>query len=335
MSENNQNIDWELAARVLSGEGDEIDHGLLEQWLSADPANREEWKEIKEAWAGGKEGLFFGNINTSGAWERVRQFTVDDTVTSPRRRVLGRAGRIAAIAASVVLIAGAVWLLFSPFSSENSSLIVSSSDREEVELSDGSTITLNSGSRFTCRQPFDEKERVVDLDGEGYFRVEGNSERPFVVHAGDVTIRVTGTRFNVRAYPNLEITEVGVIEGSVEIFPPSGEEKTRLEGGQTALFDKTAGQMTVKDSTDPNLLAWITRKMKFNETPLKEVTRTLERVYDVDIQLTGEDLPEQKLTASFSDNSLDFVLQVVCVTFNLEEQREGETIILTRSSERE
>ena len=336
MSDREHNIDWELAARVLNGEGDEIDQGLLEQWLNAHPDNRQEWQRIQEAWASGKEAWRHAEIDTSAAWHRVRRFTVDETTpTVPRRRMSRPATLVSMIAASVVVILGLAWAIFTPFSGNQSSLIVASTDHEEIELSDGSRVTLNSGSRFTCSQPFDEKERVVNLDGEGYFRVEGNRERPFVVRAGEITIRVTGTRFNVRAYPNLAITEVAVIEGSVEVTHPQGDVKRTLQGGQTALFERKTREMIVKQTSDPNVLAWITGKMTFRETPLSRVTNTLERVYGVDIQLSDSSLSDEKLTASFSDNSLDFVLQVVCITFNLEKYREGKTIFLTPSSERE
>ncbi|MGM0377180.1 MAG: FecR family protein [Bacteroidota bacterium] len=335
MSDNERNIDWELAARILSGEGDEIDEGLLEQWLNANPQNRAEWQKIREAWESGEDARFLGEIDTSSAWDRVKRFTVEDSHSVSDGRKSSRRLVWASVAAGLVLIIGLAWGVLSPFSQDQSSLIVSSNDREEIELSDGSRVTLNSGSRFKCDQPFEGKKRVVDLDGEGYFRVEGNRERPFVVRAGEVTIRVTGTRFNVRAYPNLDITEVSVIEGSVEVVPPAGSGYKTLQGGQTALFERNTGRVTVKDQNDPNVLSWITGEMTFRETPLNEVSQTLERVYGVDIQLSDSSLGQEKLTANFSDNSLDFVLQVVCVTFNLDSQREGDTIFLSRTSERE
>lgn len=335
MSDKERNINWELAARILSGEGDEIDEGLLEQWLDADPQNQKEWQKIKEAWERGEDVRILAEIDASSAWERVKRFTVDDSPAVSKGRKSSRRLIWASMAAGLVLIIGLAWGVLSPFSQDQSSLIVSSNDREEIELSDGSRVTLNSGSRFTCDQPFEGKERVVNLHGEGYFKVESNSERPFVVRAGEITIRVTGTRFNVRAYPNLAITEVSVMEGSVVVVPPAGSKKKTLQGGQTAFFERNTGRMTVKEQTDPNVLAWITGKMTFRETPLKEVSQTLERVYDVDIQLSESSMGEEKLTANFSDNSLDFVLQVVCVTFNLERHREGDTIFLSRSSERE
>ncbi len=335
MSDKERNIDWELAARILSGEGDEIDEGLMEQWLNADPQNRQEWQKIRKAWKHGEDSGILEEIDTSAAWNRVRRFTVDDTHSVSRDWRSSRRLVWISVAAGLVLVIGLAWGLFSPFSRGQSSLIVSSNDREEIELSDGSRVTLNSGSRFTCDQPFEGRERVVNLNGEGYFRVEGNRERPFVVRAGEITIRVTGTRFNVRAYPKLAITEVSVIEGSVEVVPPAGSEQKILQGGQTAFFEKNTGRVTVKNQNDPNVLAWITGEMTFRETPLTEVSQTLERVYGVDIQLSDSSLRGEKLTANFSDNSIDFVLQVVCVTFNLESHREGDTIFLSRNSERE
>jgi transmembrane sensor len=323
-----------LAARVLSGEADEIDRGLFDQWLNADAANRQEWQRIRNTWKKGEEALFIGNVDTSGAWSRVRRRTIDEK-TEPKRRVLPRARMIAAVAASLILAFGLAWMFLSPGQSESSSLIVSNSKREEMVLSDGSAITLNSGSEFSCEQPFDENVRTVVLAGEGYFRVEGDRAWPFVIHAGEVTIKVTGTSFNVRAFPNLDITEVAVTEGRVEVFLPLVDNPVVLWKGHTALFEKTSGALTVRESTDPNLLAWITQKINFNEAPLTKVAETLERVYGVNIQLSDSSLNEEKLTARFSENSLDFVLRVLCTTFNLEMQREGETIFLSHAGQQD
>ena len=334
MSEGKINIDWGLAARILSGEADEIDRGLLEQWLNADEAHQREWKKIQKSWERGGEALLASDIDTPAAWNRVKRFTVDDHSASDHRSSRFRIGAMVGVAASVIILLGIAWftLFYSP--GESSSLIVSNSTREEMVLSDGSSITLNTGSTFSCPQPFNEKERTVQLKGEGYFEVEGNKTWPFVIHTGEVTVRVTGTRFNVRAYPNLNVTEVGVLEGVVEVLPLKGEERVVLTRGQTAMFDKTKGQLIVKQSTDPNLLAWLTQKIRFDEAPLGDVVATLERVYNVNIQLSESDLENERLTARFSDNSLDFVLEVVCTTFNLESKREGATILLSRAMEK-
>ncbi len=328
MSEIGKNIDWELAARVMNGEGDEIDRGLLEQWLKADKANAEEWDRIKESWKKGGDFLFLNQIDTDAAWDKVHHFTSGDSFTGKHHSRFS-IGKVLAVAASVVLVLGLSWFFLINQPEEKSSLIVSNTSREEMVLGDGSKITLNNQSRFSCEQPFSPDKRVVQLNGEGYFDVQGDKEWPFIINAGDVTIRVTGTSFNVRAYPNLDITEIAVLEGRVEVVPPSREDMVVLKQGQTAYFDKKSRMISVYESTDPNLLSWITQQIKFEETPLINVAETLERVYGVDIQLSDDVREQQKLTARFSDNSLDFVLDVVCATFNLKTQREGETIFLT------
>ncbi len=332
MSEKGKKIDWELVARVLNGDGDEIDHGLLEQWLEAEKANSEEWDRIKESWKKGGDFLLLNQIDTDAAWDKVHPFTSGDSAVVKQHSRFS-AGNVLAVAASVVLLLGLSWFFLINQPREKSSLIVSNASRQEMVLNDGSKITLNNRSNFSCEQPFNPDERIVQLDGEGYFDVRGNKEWPFIIHTGDVTIRVTGTSFNVRAYPNLDISEIAVIEGRVEVVPPSLKDMVVLTQGQTAFFDKKSRMLSVHESTDPNLLSWMTQQIRFNETPLEDVKETLERVYDVNIQLSKQVPKQQKLTARFSDNSLDFVLDVVCATFNLKTQREGETIFLTNATE--
>ncbi|MGQ1891563.1 FecR family protein [Thermophagus sp. OGC60D27] len=327
MTENRQNIDWELAAKILGGEADEIDHGLFEKWLNESSANREEWRKIKDSWKLGNESLILKSIDTSTAWHRVQGFTLK-TPTSPKHHSAVSAKKWLPIAASIALLLGLIWWWL-PDHKTTSSLIVSNSPREEMILNDGSRVTLNTGSKFICDQPFKKDQRVVELDGEGYFQIKGNREWPFIIHAGEVTIKVTGTRFNVRAYPNLNITEVAVIAGTVEVSADRDTPAQQLKAGQTALFDKITGELKIESTTDPNILAWLTGKISFYETPLSEVAKTLERIYNVTIQISDTTLYDEKLTARFSNNSLDFVLDVVCVTFNLNFKKEGNTIFLS------
>ncbi|WP_258176759.1 FecR domain-containing protein [Marinilabilia salmonicolor] len=329
MLENEKNINWELAARVLSGEADEIDRGLLEQWVHADRANEQEWERIKDSWLRGEEALFVQQTDTESAWKNVHRFTKESSFPEVSKGRTFSLGKTLAVAASVIVVLGLSWFLLLKPQVNQSSLIVSNSPREEMLLSDGSKVILNNSSRFLCNQPFNDEERTVELEGEGFFEVEGDIDWPFVINTGDVTIRVTGTKFNVRAYPNMDVTEIAVLEGRVEVVPPSEQEMVVLTVGQTALFDKKSRLLSVVETTDPNLLSWLTGQIKFEETPLSEVVETLGRVYSADFQFSDEELGEQKLTARFSDNSLDFVLEVVCTTFNLESKREGETIFLS------
>ena len=322
-------INWEMAVRLLDGEADEIDRGLLEQWLAHSEANRQEWKRICAAWNRGAEALMLETIDTDRAWDFLQNETL--AVTPIKTKTRPWLPRVMAIAAILIIALGLFWMLWQPTVQPSSSLMVTNTEREEVVLSDGSSVTLNAGSKFYCEQPFKGDERQVELKGEGYFKVEGNRDWPFVVTTGGVTVRVLGTGFNVRAYPHLEMVEVAVVEGQVEVRSSDGSDRrVFLKAGQMALFQRQSGTLTVQDVDDPNLLGWITRRLQFQEASLGKVAETLGRIYRVDIHLGDPTLQTEKLTAQFSDNSLDFVLNVVCMTFNLKMEREGDMILLTR-----
>ncbi len=329
MNDKTGQIDWDMAARILAGEGDEIDRGLLKSWLAQSDANRQEWEAIEAAWKKGGEALLLEKINTGDAWKRLQYETVSET---PARKVLMPSRSLMMTVAAVLVIAlGLVWLFSRPSVQPSSSLIVSNTETEEVVLSDGSMVTLNVGSKFTCAQPFNVYERKVQLRGEGFFKVEGDADWPFIVETGHLTMRVTGTEFNVRAYPHLNMEEVYVVEGEVEVMTSSGTpDKVMLHAGQMALFQQAKGALDVHEVSDANYLAWLTRQIQFNETSLQKVFETLGRVYNVNIQVPDSSIASEKLTAQFSDNSLDFVLNVVRMTFNLKMEREGDTIVLTR-----
>ena len=89
--------------------------------------------------------------------------------------------------------------------------------RAQFSLSDGTTVTLNAGSRLKYDNRFGINDRVVQLEGEGYFKVAKDSKRPFTVKTSHLNVRALGTAFNVKAYSDDKTIETTLVEGSVKI----------------------------------------------------------------------------------------------------------------------
>ena len=107
-------------------------------------------------------------------------------------------------------------------------------------LPDGSTVWLNAGSRLTYDSLYGTTLREVTLSGEAYFDVVKNPKKPFIIHTGKINIRVLGTVFNVKSYPEEQTIETSLIKGSIEVsFPSQPSKKIILKPNQKLIIDKT------------------------------------------------------------------------------------------------
>jgi ferric-dicitrate binding protein FerR (iron transport regulator) len=195
-------------------------------------------------------------------------------------------------------------------------------------------VALNSNSKLVFPKNFKGNTREVAIEGEAFFDVKPNPEKPFIINAGNARIKVVGTSFNVTAYPESETVEVVVQAGKVQLISKNTEALTSVNevylvpGEKGTLFNKNS-ILEKSENTNPNYLAWKTRDFIFNDIPLNEVFKCLGKTYHVEIQVTNPELNDLKLNAQFDKKTIDFILNVVGLTFNLELSVEDEQYIFS------
>lgn len=159
-----------------------------------------------------------------------------------------------------------------------------------LTLADGTLVCLNAGSKLRFPVQFSGDTRRVELEGEGYFQVIRNENRPFVVGASGVNITVLGTEFNVSNYPeNLNI-QTTLIEGRVKVVSERDGEVYILQPGEQAVFDKTNGDLHVEEVDVSYVIAWKEGRLRFRDRPLKEIMDFISRWYDVDVEYLDEEV---------------------------------------------
>lgn len=194
--------------------------------------------------------------------------------------------RTAAILIPFVLFMGLIWHLDSRvdlFSeTEYDEIYVPKGEKLQMLFQDGTKAHLNSETRIRYPRKFGLRERKVILEGEGYFIITKNTKRPFIVDLNGVDIKVAGTSFNVKAYPEEPDVSVVLDEGKVYIEPLSYQPFT-LNPGEQAIYNrekKTYKIMKVAQSN--NFSAWKKNTILLKDTPLNEVVKILNRWYNVD-----------------------------------------------------
>jgi ferric-dicitrate binding protein FerR (iron transport regulator) len=185
--------------------------------------------------------------------------------------------------------------------------------RFELQLSDGTVVHLNSGTTLKYPVKFIAGEnRLVFLDGEAFFDVTKDKKHPFIVNADNLNIRVLGTHFNVSSYPEDIQTDVVLVEGSVGLY--SGNEQfnatknTILKPGFKGSFNKKDGSIATKAVNTDVYTSWMQGRLTFRNMSFKDISKKLERHYNVTIETQNKKLADEKFYASFGDEPIEKVL---------------------------
>lgn len=176
--------------------------------------------------------------------------------------------------------------------------------RSRVQLPDGSIVWLDGGSRLSYTQAY---ERIVNLDGEGYFDIKKNEAQPFIVHAGDISIKVTGTVFNLRAYSSENMVETTLASGSVSMEHADGHTIFRLRPGQQVSCTRNGASPEVKAVDAWSILLDKYGAVTIPDASLTEICTVLNNVYGVEVKAIGDD--GMPVTFSFAkDTGIDEVV---------------------------
>ena len=192
-----------------------------------------------------------------------------------------------------------------------------------LTLPDGTKVWMNAESSLRYPTVFTGSSREVELNGEAYFEVAHNAEKPFRVQIKEMKVEVLGTHFNIMAYENEAAVAATLVEGSVRVSSPS--QQLLLAPGQQALAENNGGMKKVNEVDVQQVLAWKNDYFQFNADPLDRLMRQIERWYDVSVKFDGA-VPARKFGGKISRSSqlsdILKVLELSDVKFNVQ----GKTI---------
>lgn len=246
--------------------------------------------------------------------------------------------RYAAVFISAVIITSAVYYFLS-FQREAAvpvlnEIIVPVGSKTMIALSDNTKIWLNSGSKLTYTDYSNFEKREVYLEGEAFFDVAENKHKPFIVKTSDIHIKVLGTKFNVKSYPEEDFVETTLISGLIEIEEISTVKEQKmnitLHPNQKATFTRTTRKLALDDvsqqkmtpkpirkiriieKVDPEpITSWKDNKLIFNNELFKSLMPKLERWYNVDIQLEDTVINKYRYTGLFEKETVEQALDAL------------------------
>lgn len=307
----------ELIIRFLQQDINEEELRYLESWLEEDAEHKSYFFELKSISDSSRRSFFSKEEVNGASWQKIlarinKYQEKNPSLGKSRDRDLWIS--IIKYVAIVVVAVGTGWGI-DEFQ-RNTDL---SNDKEivynEIQvqkggrantliLSDGTKVVLNAATTFKYPTSFDEKNRIVYLEGEAYFEVAKDEEKPFVVKLNKQDITVLGTTFNVQAYKDESYSIVTLLNGRVmlDAFNELGESTSRmfLKPNQRALSDNKSGSVSLCDVNASFASTWIKGEYKFKDEPLLSICKRLENYYNVQIHLNDPRLEQIRYTGTFS-----------------------------------
>ena len=204
---------------------------------------------------------------------------------------------------------------------------VEKGQKANVVLPDGSKVWVNSDSRLSYGSRFNQKERVLSLEGEAYFEVTPDKDRPFIVETEELAVRALGTSFNVKSYEEEKDVSTVLMTGKVEVT--SDYDRLVLNPNERIVFNKQTGHMeksTVENTGD--YINWKYNALTFNGETFENIVHTLERYYNTRIVFESETLKKYRFTGTPGNTSLESILQILSLTSPLSYEVRDSMIIL-------
>lgn len=235
-------------------------------------------------------------------------------------------------------------------------VFVSYGSKSRVVLPDGSVVNLNSGSVLRYPASFSETERKVFIEGEAFFDVKRKGEVPFYVNTREISIKVLGTSFNVKSYSDDDFVETTLVSGTIEIYANQEVNSNPspilvLKPNQQVIIEKKTGQLAVsaangekekhklkpikslllqkKIDVDP-IISWKDNRLIFRDESFADLSRKLERWYDVEIEIQDEELARALFSGIFVRETIEQALNALQLTTPFKFKMNKNRIIITR-----
>ena len=232
------------------------------------------------------------------------------------------------IAAAITAIIG-IGILFQLLTKETIyTEMAALGERKTVYLPDGSKVALNAGSTLQYTSSFNDEKREVRLNGEGFFEVSHNKEKPFIVTTTHLKTRVLGTSFNINSYKENKEVKVSVATGKVEVSVANHQKEYLIKNEQLR-FNPLNNTYKKEYYNSVNDIAWKDNIILFNDISVDSAFKKLEKWFNVSIVVTDENLKKEHINGKFKDSSLEEVLEGLqfSLQFYVEHTKENELII--------
>jgi len=270
------------------------------------------------------------NVDTNKNWARFER-TLKEKASQKKTKRIYRSPMFRMAAALLILLAISSAIIYITRIPEQQLQIICAGEKSvDLELSDGSKVSLKKGSQISFPESMSHRIREVALAGEAYFDIIHHKNRPFIVHVENSEIKVLGTRFNIKTESNGDIV-VSVISGKVLFTEINNDHNSiTLEAGEVGMYRKEMKHFESREFYSENFLYWRTDSLSFKHMPLDSVFRELESHFEVKIVVKDPEINKNKLSTSCKNQKLTEILDEIVILFDLDYIVQGDTIIIKK-----
>ena len=267
----------------------------VQQWLAKNPVTDEMEQASKEYW---------DSINTgkdATAFEALKRVNTKIGIYSEEKKTvwLRTFSKVAAIFILLIGISGVWFYLQNQNNPTTVEISAAYGEMKHVTLPDQTEVWLNVGSSLKYPSVFNQKIRSVSLTGEAFFSVTKNQLKPFVVETKNLTVKVLGTKFNLKAYPDEHQTTATLQEGKIEVQTAKNQ-KQQMVPNEQLVYNSETSILKVAKINPEDIPDWKNGNLLFSEATLGEILQTLERRFNISFDTDKSiDLSTERYTIKF------------------------------------
>lgn len=200
-------------------------------------------------------------------------------------------------------------------------------EKKSLLLADGTKVILNSDTKLIIPSNFNKEERIIEMEGEGFFDVTPNPDKPFIIRSGEARVKVLGTSFDFKSYKEDEFIKLTVSTGKVRVNVADQDLQLAVSPNEHLSINKIDGNVRKESIEENNYIKWIHGSLYFNKEPIREVIKTINRTYNRKVILQCKNC-DYRITGTHDNKSIEAVIEAICFTTGLRSKREGGNIIL-------
>ena len=313
-------MNQELLNKYIAGDATPEEKEEVARWLDTDKKNMKEFLALRK-------------LYDISIWQQEQTPVAKDNLSLGNKRWTLRSAsfELAKVAAIFIL---AFTIVYSFLINEDNdsakmqTIFVPPGQRAELTLTDGTKVWLNAKTTFTFPDKFTANNRRVTLDGEGYFDVTKNTEKPFIVNTERYDIKVMGTEFNVTAYSGSSVFETSLLKGAVEVFSPAKDTKVSLEPHMRTYEENG---ILKKDTIEhENYFLWKEGLICFYDEPVDKMIKKLQLYYDVKIDVQNKTLLNNRYSGKFrTKDGVEHVLKVLQLNNKFSYEKDNDRNLIT------
>lgn len=320
-------VDIELLGKYLSGEASPEEAMAISDWMADNTENRRLFGEIASIWERTDPGTGHQLPDKQQVMAELQDILAKTHIQKhPVRKIFTYKSAVALLLLLVGSTIGYFFLRHKEVPvSLNEVVKQTAAGIFRDTLPDHSVVVLNSYSQLKYTQGFGKHDRHLLLSGQAWFDVAPDPQQAFVIHVGDIQIKVLGTAFNV-------IQDSSKIEATVKsgaILMYKGTENITVKAGQKGEYRVLSQHFTISDTVDIQSMSYATRVFNFENTTLKEVAATLGKAYGIDIVIENKKLENCTMSSSFDNKPLQYILDVISITLNVECRKDRNTVYIS------